>query len=68
MERLTLEVKNLLSFSAAATLLGVSRPTIYSMVSRNELHPITIGSNRYLLLSEVQVLVKEDSNKGERWQ
>lgn len=58
MERITLDVKNLLSFSAAATLLGVSRPTIYSMVSRNELHPISIGSNRYILLEEVEVLVE----------
>lgn len=59
MEKVTLEVKNLLSFSAAATLLGVSRPTIYNMVTRNELHPIVIGSNKYILLSEAQSLLKE---------
>ena len=58
MEKLTLEVSNLLSFSAAAKMLGVSRPTIYNMITRNELHPVSIGSNRYLLLSEIERLLE----------
>lgn len=60
MERITISTPDLVSFTEAARQLKVSRPTIYNMIARNELHPITIGANRYLLRNEVERLKDEE--------
>ncbi|MBA7592513.1 hypothetical protein ES708_34700 [subsurface metagenome] len=64
MEEITLEVSNLLTFTKAAEMLGVSRPTIYNLVNRQELHPVAIGRNRYLLRHEVERLKREINNQA----
>ncbi|MBA7481026.1 hypothetical protein ES707_16494 [subsurface metagenome] len=64
MEEITLEVSNLLTFTKAAEMLGVSRPTVYNFVNRQQLHPVTIGRNRYLLRHEVERLKQEINNQA----
>ncbi|MBA7706539.1 hypothetical protein ES703_115393 [subsurface metagenome] len=64
MEEITLEVSNLLTFTKAAGMLGVSRPTVYNLVNRQQLHPVTIGRNRYLLHHEVERLKQEINNQA----
>lgn len=59
MVELNLKVENLVTFSQAARDLGVSRPTVYNMVAKFRLHPVEIGSNRYLLRNEVEFLKTE---------
>jgi len=59
MERIALEVSNLLTLTDAAKMLGVSRPTVYNLIQRHELHPVVIGNNRYLLRNEVKRLRDE---------
>ena len=61
MSKITLNSDELITFSEAAKLLGVSRPTIYNLVKREALHPVLIGRNRYLLRAEIERL-KEKQN------
>ena len=56
MDELTIKTTDLLTFSEAAQLLGVSRPTLYNLVTRENLHPVLIGKNRYLLRTEIEGL------------
>lgn len=56
MERITISTPDLVSFTEAARMLNVSRPTIYNLIKRYELHPIEIGHNRYLLRLEIERL------------
>jgi len=53
---------NLINFSQAAELLSVSRPTIYAMIERGELHPIQIADRQYLKRDEVEHLSKEGNS------
>lgn len=59
MDELTIKTNDLVTFSEAATMLEVSRPTLYNFVERNRLHPVLIGRNRYLLRTEVEKLKAE---------
>ena len=54
MEELTITTNDLITFTEAAKILKVSRPTLYNLVSKAQLHPVVIGRNRYLLRSEVE--------------
>ena len=56
MPKVTLNVDNLITFTSAASILGVSRPTIYNLVAKYKLHPVTIGRNRYLLQEELEFI------------
>lgn len=56
MTKITLRVEDLITLSAAAKILGVSRPTVYNLMDRYRLHPLVIGRNRYLLREEVEFL------------
>ena len=49
---------NLISFSEAARILGVSRPTIYSYIERDMLSPVAIGRNRYFEREKVETLLE----------
>lgn len=62
MEQLTIKTNDIMNFKDAADLLGVSRPTIYNLVEKLQLHPIMIGNNRYLLRNEVE-FVKSQQGK-----
>lgn len=62
MEQLTIKTNDLVTFKDAADLLGVSRPTVYNLVEKLQLHPIMIGNNRYLLRNEVE-FVKSQQDK-----
>ena len=62
MEELTIKTDSLITLTEAANLLGVSRPTIYNYITKNQLHPVVIGLNRYLLRTEVERLRNEQSN------
>lgn len=53
---ITIKTDDLLTFSEAAKILNVSRPTIYNLVLREKLHPVLIGKNRYLLRTEIERL------------
>ena len=52
----TNQMDDLVNFTEAATILGVSRPTIYNLVAREKLTPIDIAHNRYLNREEVEQL------------
>lgn len=54
MTELTIKTEDLITFSAAAKILRVSRPTVYNMVVKELLHTVVIGNNRYLLRNEVE--------------
>lgn len=56
MEEITLAVENLVTFTEAASMLAVTRATVYNLVRRNKLHPVVIGRNRYLLRNELDSL------------
>jgi excisionase family DNA binding protein len=56
MDELTIKTRDLVTFTEAATILGVSRPTLYNLVKQESLHPVLIGNNRYLLRAEVEKL------------
>lgn len=56
MTEIRLQVSNLLNYSEAARRLGISRPTIYALIDRGELHPVAIAERRYLLTEEVERL------------
>jgi len=59
MIRLTINTNDLVTFAEAAKILGVSRPTVYNLVIREQLHPVAIGSNRYLSRNEVESLAQK---------
>lgn len=59
MTELSIHTSDLVTFTEAAQMLQVSRPTIYNLVLKNKLHPVVIGSNRYLLRTEIERLVGE---------
>lgn len=62
MEELTIKTNDLVTLTEAASILSVSRPTVYNMIEKHSLHPIVIGNNRYLLRAEVERLRKEVSS------
>lgn len=49
---------NFVNLSQAAEILGVSRPTIYKMIERGELHPVLIATRQYLKRDEVEEIKK----------
>ena len=57
MSDLSIKTNDLVTFTEAAGMLEVSRPTVYNLVVKEKLHPVIIGRNRYLLKSEVEGLV-----------
>ena len=57
MNDLTIKTADLVTFAEAAKLLQVSRPTVYNLVTKEQLHPVLIGRNRYLLRSEIKGLI-----------
>lgn len=54
MSEIRLQVNNLLNYSDAARILGVTRVTIYAMIARGELHPLAVADRRYLLREEIE--------------
>ena len=64
MGELKLEVSNLVNYSEATRMLGISRPTIYAMIEREELHPVVIADRRYLLRDEIERLVLKRHPEG----
>ena len=60
MSKIELEIENLLTFTNAASILGISRQTLYQYIKREKLHPIAIGGRRFLLRSEVESLKGTD--------
>lgn len=64
MPEIKLQTDDLISFSEAARLLGVTRATVYAMIDRDELHPLAIADRRYLLREEVERAVNEKSSSN----
>ena len=60
MADLTIKTEDLMTMRNAAKFLGVSRPTLYNRIRQNQLHPVLIGRNRYLLRAEVERLGKDE--------
>ena len=61
MQELTIRTADLLNFSEAAKLLGVSRPTLYNRIRKRKLHVVEFAHNRYLLRTEVEWLAREEA-------
>ena len=63
---ITIKTQDLLTFTAAAKILGVSRFTLYVWVDKkHQLHPFEIGGVRYLVRTEVESLVRQrDAERG----
>ncbi len=59
MEEITIRTPDVLTFTEAAKILGISRPTIYNLIKKHTLHTVTFGKNRYLLTNEVEKLREE---------
>jgi len=66
MSEIRLQVNNILTYKDAARLLGVTRVTIYAMITRGELHPLIIADRRYLLREEVETLKEKRNQATER--
>ena len=66
MAEVKLQIENILTYQQAAALLGVSRPTIYLLIRKGELHSLQIAGRHFLMKEEVQRLASEKlgSNKG----
>jgi predicted DNA-binding transcriptional regulator AlpA len=62
------KAEDLINLSQAATILGVSYPTIFAIIERGELVPIRIADRKYLVKAEVEDLKKrrEASRQGEK--
>lgn len=56
MAEVTFRSTELLNYSEAVRLLGVSRQTLYAWIEKGKLHPLAIGRNRFLLRSEIERL------------
>lgn len=52
-EEITIRTPDLVNFTDAAEILGVSRPTIYNLIEKQKLHIVAFGRNRYLLRAEI---------------
>ncbi len=59
MQEITIKTNDLVTFTEAAHILKISRPTLYNMVVKQQLHPVVIGRNRYLLRNEVERLAND---------
>ena len=64
MSEIRLQVSNLLNYSEAARILKVTRATIYAIIARGELHPLTIADRHYLLREEVERLKREKNKEA----
>ena len=53
---MTLRTEDLVSLTDAASILKVTRMTVYNMIEKGKLHPFHIGRNRYLFRKEVETL------------
>lgn len=54
-------IPELYNFKKSAAYLGVSRTTLYEYVSRELLHPVTVGDARFLRKEELDELKKKRS-------
>lgn len=52
----TFTINELMTFADAANQLQVSRQSIYDFIEKDLLHPLAIGSRRFLLTDEVATL------------
>jgi excisionase family DNA binding protein len=68
MARTKPKTDNLLNFTDAATILGVTRPTVYTMIERGELHPIPVADRQYLDRDAVKKLAREREKEKNRKQ
>ena len=46
----------LINLSQAAEILGVSYPTVFALIEREELEPVKIADRQYLVKGEVEEL------------
>jgi len=56
---ISIETTNLITFSEAAKLLSISRPTLYKRIKEGILHPISIGRNQYIVRADIETLRKK---------
>ena len=47
-------IENLISYSEAAKMLGVSRVTVYAMIQRGEIVPVRISGRGYFIKPEIE--------------
>jgi len=58
MKEIKLRVNNLLNYSEAAKILGVSRQTIHTWIKQGKLKLVAVADRRYLLREDVEKLAK----------
>ena len=51
------DLSSLISLRRAATILGISRPTLYKWIDEKKLYPIRIGHNSFLFFQTLIPLV-----------
>jgi len=59
MSEIRLHVDNLIDFSDAAKMLGVSRQTVHAWVREGKFKLVEIGDRRFLLREELERVIKE---------
>jgi len=52
----TFQISDLMTFADAAKHLRISRQSVYDFIAKELLHPVAIGSRRFLLTDEVETL------------
>ena len=59
MQEIRIKTQDLVSFSEAAWILGISRPSVYVWLKQGKIQAVVeLGSNRYLLRAEVEELAR----------
>jgi len=56
MAEVKLQIENILTYQQAAKLLQVSRPTVYLLIRRGDLHSLQIAGRHFLMKEEVERL------------
>jgi excisionase family DNA binding protein len=57
----------LLSINDAAKLLGLSRGTLYELVTRGEIDHVTVGRRRLISRDQINAFIQANTQRGRTW-
>lgn len=67
MARITLNTDELITYSEAAKLAGLARPSLYNRIADGRLHPVRIGEREnYLVRYEVEAMIAAEKAAAEQ--